>query len=240
MTIRKKVLVTAMAMGLIVVCGTLNEANAILLSRIQVGFTGFGPGGTFSGVGEIRDNASFSLEIEPSNAVGVGNWIVGPLTEGDIGTTFVASAATVSDYFLLEFDVIADLLTNGDPGDIGTGDLMLFGLGAFPTGGGGFGLEEHFVFFDNSVFGVPPGNPTVETEVFVVTNNDIDLEGYTIESISMQIDDLAILHVDGRTFYRGAYTLDIFGTGTPIPEPSTLLLLASGLAGLGLFRRRTS
>ncbi len=36
----------------------------------------------------------------------------------------------------------------------------------------------------------------------------------------------------------GDGTNDFLMVGTPVPEPGTLLLLASGIAGLGVVRRR--
>lgn len=67
------------------------------------------------------------------------------------------------------------------------------------------------------------GSDLVNGKVFYITIADTD----GIASVKFISNDLA----DG-------YGLDRFSVGEPIPEPGTLLLLGSGLAGLGFLGRR--
>jgi hypothetical protein len=133
-------------------------------------------------------------------------WILGPLTPADIGITYIASAETVADYPLLEWDSIVDRLTNGnddsiefgiDDGELATNEANLFA--------GGLGTGD---------------------VLFVPWLNNVDLGGYQIHSIGWTLDDVRIEpNADPVDTVYLFYTVSIFA----VPEPSALWLIVVGI-----------
>jgi hypothetical protein len=135
------------------------------------------------------------------------------ISTADIGRTLIEDGMTDAD-----FASVASLMTNGRANFIG----YLFG----PPRGGGGGVDAAS---EAALFNLPAGM--------------IDFAGSTITALTLTIRDFSStpsmdhpgftqLHLDGD--------LTVLGTpgATPTPEPSTLLLLGAGAAGLVRARRR--
>jgi len=195
-------------------------ADDNILARTAVGY--IGPVGI---LGDY-DYGRVGLRIYDSNKT--GEWVIGPLTVADIGNTFWANPSTANNYPVCNFDDMTDLLTDGLPGPLGWGDFIDLTVGIYPNfGGGGIAETEYTVFQNNALF-----NYRVNTQLFFQPINSFDLQGATISSISLRIDDYSLVKQDDQTLVGAAYTMEYWGTANASPEPSTVLLLGTGLGGL--------
>lgn len=196
-------------------------ANAsVLIARLQVDLSGFGPGGASSGVGGDFPLAEFDFVVADPH-IGhedtTGEWIVGPLTEMDAGRVFMVTPDDSGDSYLSEFLTIAGLLTNGQDDDV------FFGVGKFPPpGGGSIGASESLVFSGSDPF--TGSGASLDVDLFVPSKNGIDLSGYQIDQMSLRVDFVNIDFIDGTTWYRGGYTVELFGS--EVPEPASLVVWA--------------
>ncbi len=118
-----------------------------------------------------------------------------------------------------DFNAIATKLTDGINDSLFTGSL--------------FKLE-----FAPTDFLVNTGSGPEENRLEI--NND--LSGYIIDSIVLDLDELRFSITDIDTIGRFEYFVEaewqIYGHAKPVPEPSTLILLGSGLVGLAGYGRR--
>lgn len=69
------------------------------------------------------------------------------------------------------------------------------------------------------------------------SNGALDMGTLRVESASSNIA-YVIMHDTGNYWLADNMSGDATGVGNPIPEPGTLLLLGTGLLGLGAFIRR--
>lgn len=70
--------------------------------------------------------------------------------------------------------------------------------------------------------------------------NGYDFEGYSISDIKLHIDDIRIIGIypGWGMDVQGLWDVTLSVEGNPVPEPSTMLLLGSGLVGLAGFARK--
>lgn len=66
-------------------------------------------------------------------------------------------------------------------------------------------------------------------------SNKYDLAGYKITGIGLRINSINYTIVDYGTYYQktGSYSIDALIEYEPVPEPSSIIVLLSGIAGLG-------
>jgi hypothetical protein len=128
-----------------------------------------------------------------------------------VGTEFFATSSSGS-YPDPGFDTFAELLTNGS-------DELLF------FKGGASGLTNN----ESAWFGTSP-----------------DFQSYIVEALGLKINSLSLETISDpdyetvrRTNAIWNVTFNVYGTAPQgVPEPSTMLLLGSGLVGLIGFRRK--
>ncbi len=220
-----KNLVLCIAVGAIGLNGA--EVRGELLARIHYDEPNCGPDKAWTGGGgEIWESMTVMIGIGKGVEGPDYQWNLGTLSASDQGRSLTASSLTVGNYSRLDFSGMAGLLSNGEPGRAGNGDVFLVEF-LRSNGGSSTGVDEKRLF-DNYF-------PAFATQVFVPRTGN-DLAGYRIDSMVMRIDTMQFLHPDSEpnyTYYRSDFTFDIYGQ--PVPEPSTLIGLVSvGIVGLGL------
>jgi len=148
------------------------------------------------------------------------------LTSLSAGQTFTATSTTDP-----AFDNFVSKLTNG------VDDLMYISMnfaiqdnnGVFidAGGGGGYGMYESDML-GNQLYG----------------GNGVDFLGFDIDTIALRINSIRFSHPFAGTTMDINWTLSVEGPSitpphpsTAIPEPSTILLMLSGLLGLPLMRK---
>jgi hypothetical protein len=158
---------------------------------------------------ETFSSINFSLSYDGVSASSIFNSL--NVTTSDVATEFLATSSSGS-YPDTGFDTFVALLTNGS-------DELLF----FKGGASGLGNNE------SDWFGTSP-----------------DFQSYIVEALGLKINSLSF-ETFSDPIYEGVRTTDaawnvtfnVYGTAPQgVPEPSTMLLLGSGLVGLIGFRRK--
>jgi hypothetical protein len=125
---------------------------------------------------------------------------------------------------------------NGGLGDYGISSTAFDPEAGSPAGWNGFGSAS---IIDSSVAYVDPLSPN-GAEFGIVSG---DISGLP-SSVTSYVEDSVLISFNFTGDF-GPSTVDelyfLYGTsyeGTPVPEPATIIMLGSGLIGLGLLRKR--
>lgn len=130
------------------------------------------------------------------------------LSSSGVGETLSVSADTDSD-----FDIMASVLTNGENDPLG---FQIYENGAYSG-----------LYYWESLF------PKIPKHLMV---NGVDFEGYTITRIETTLNNFNFEHYHAANFTECFWDVEVAVWGTPVPEPTTVLLLGFGC--LALRRRR--
>lgn len=131
------------------------------------------------------------------------------ITPGDIGKTHSATRSTDVDFL-----AVAANLTNGLRDRVSISWTYIW-QSKDPAGGGGISKpEDHFTILD------PVGS------------NRVDFEGFAIDTIDLTVNNLELRGVS----VNSDYSITVYGT--PVPEPTPVLLLGLGLTGYISLRKR--
>jgi len=196
------------------------SASAVLLNYTFTGFAG--PGSTLClDPCNIDDDDPIDL-LERAFRI-TGMTLSDIDSEPDDGTGAYSAMSTYA------FDGIGEFVTDAVTGEFYIQDCFspdqfnCVGL-TDPSISAGFLAKHPLQPFDPDLGGVPLGGPFATLLDDAGIRTLVNSFGHILVFIPFDIDDVS-LTVTAKS-------------QAPIPEPSTILLLASGLAGLGFFRRR--
>lgn len=113
------------------------------------------------------------------------------------------------------------------------GTFFKTGYSMYSANGSLFHLEAHFT--DGSVKDVT-GSSTIKTVNGQYVGGPMNF--LTVNATTSALIDYVVLHDTGNYWIVDNMSGDASGVGAPVPEPSTLLLLGGGLAGLAFWRRK--
>ena len=127
--------------------------------------------------------------------------------------------------------------------DLGAGFSTLF---AFPAGGSTFSVQFGSVqidaFYDASIGGVPGSNSGSTAAIITGVTNPSGTVTFSAGAIQLELGSIVMGTIDGTPFGEAGNDLNLTANITlfadanviPTPEPSTALMMALGLLGLGL------
>ena len=182
---------------------------------------------------------------------------------GAVLGAFLLFFVNPSNAILIEFDPASQGVPVGNPVDV---DLTISGLGDFASPSlGAFDLDISFnpalLAFSNVIYGdqldiLGLGSVQITTPGVVNVNllelsldlpSDLDtLQAGSFTMATLTFDTLAVgtsslditINALSDAFGDPLFADVQSGSISPVPEPATILLLVSGMAGLGMFGRR--
>jgi len=197
-------------------------ANAVPLGSVTINWHNMGDERTPNAVIFYTSLASNNMTgSDGLNVEGVGGSFPSPtfapffsrvISPSDIGFTFAINS---SNYAYWD-NMVKYVLTDGFQ------DLVAYDMGSLDT----------------------PAIPFIWSFLQNYIGNGIDFQGYKIDNLLLTIDDLYTSGyyrddpVNGYYRWEATWTLTVDGQPAPVPEPTTLFLLAAGALGLAGLRKK--
>jgi hypothetical protein len=218
------------------VSGVVNTGLGANLTDIGFNSSGTLYGTTFTALYSIDTSTGAPTSLGNYNSGGGGmNALV-----GSGGTTLLAASNSTTEVYLVN-PTSPGSATNYAPSPLAAaGDLAFAGSTLYEAGIGDTGDELVDVSSD-SIVGYFSSGGTHLTGVFGLADDGTTMyavNGTEVYSVNIANGDLTSLFDYGGHGLGGANGTAFIGEGSPVPEPTSLVLISSGLLGLGVIRRR--
>lgn len=180
----------------------------------------------------------------PVGAVALLDWTVAFESKTVDGPRSAANVGGFDSWVIWTYRVTANTDTGSDPGEfshlvIGLPDLSYVNDTMFISDG----IEDSADTVPSGFYGIQfrstasgplrlRGMEWNNESDRVTEEDDFDFFFFSTPDVPIALVDVGLKRGGGRVYGL------IEGPGSPIPEPSSMLLLGSGLAGFGFFRRR--